>query len=92
MVLYSDRQLCFYQIRRWQLESVHRVARRNTGQQQRYDDLMAERIAKHSKAVVLTICLAAVVTIALITGAVATGAVIRCSLCYDQFIPENAIL
>ncbi|EFO23435.1 hypothetical protein LOAG_05048, partial [Loa loa] len=49
-------------------------------------------ITKHSKAVAVTISLAAAATIVLITIAIAIGAVVQCSLCYDQFLPESTVL
>nr|CDP91772.1 Bm1153 [Brugia malayi] len=59
---------------------------------QRYDEFMADMIIKHSKAVALTIGLSATATIVIIATAVAAGAIIQCSLCYDQFIPESVVL
>ncbi|VDO78572.1 unnamed protein product [Onchocerca flexuosa] len=50
------------------------------------------QIAKHRKAVAVTISLSAIATIIIITIAVAAGAILQCSLCYDQFIPENIVL
>lgn len=50
------------------------------------------QITKHTKAVAVTISLAATVTIIIITIAVAISAILQCSLCYDQFIPDSIVL
>uniref|UniRef100_A0A8R1Y2S9 Uncharacterized protein n=1 Tax=Onchocerca volvulus TaxID=6282 RepID=A0A8R1Y2S9_ONCVO len=69
-------------------ETFRNIVRRSI-KNQRYDQFMADMIAKHRKAVAVIISLSSIVTIVIITLAVAAGAILQCSLCYDQFIPEN---
>ncbi|KAL4001883.1 putative integral membrane protein [Acanthocheilonema viteae] len=72
-------------------ETFRNIVERST-KRQRYDEFMADMITKHSKAVAVTISLAAIVTILIITITVAVSAILQCSLCYDQFIPESIVL
>ncbi|EJW88901.1 hypothetical protein WUBG_00187 [Wuchereria bancrofti] len=72
-------------------ETFRSIVKRSV-RRQRYDEFMADMIIKHSKAVALTIGLAATATIVIIATAVAAGTIVQCSLCYDQFIPESIVL
>uniref|UniRef100_A0A0R3RK57 G_PROTEIN_RECEP_F1_2 domain-containing protein n=1 Tax=Elaeophora elaphi TaxID=1147741 RepID=A0A0R3RK57_9BILA len=72
-------------------ENFRSMVRRSI-RRQRYDEFMIDMITKHSKAVAVTISLSATLTIVIITIAVAITAILQCSLCYDQFIPESTVL